>query len=248
MSATAAPRAGHGSDILLDVAGLAAGYGGMPVLHDLALEVARGEIIAVVGSNAAGKTTMLRALSRVIPCSGTIRFQGREIQALSANEVFRLGMVQVPEGRQLFDRMTVHDNLLIGASRRNDRSDVTRSLDHAYALFPVLKRYRSRLAGSLSGGEQQMCAMARALVAAPKLLMVDEMSLGLAPAIVDHLLEVLADVRREGITILLVEQDVNAAFEIADRGYVLEEGRIVKQGTAADLERDPAVRRAYLGT
>ena len=236
------------TDALLEVARLGAGYGEMPVLHDIALAIAPREIVAVVGSNAAGKTTLLRALSRVIPCTGSIRFAGRELDRLQANDVFGLGMVQVPEGRQLFDRMSVHDNLLIGAARRTDQREVARSLEHAYALFPVLKRYRARLAGSLSGGEQQMCAMARALVAAPKLLMVDEMSLGLAPAVVDQLLDVLSDVRREGIAILLVEQDVHSAFEVADRGYVLEEGRIVREGRAADLARDPAVRRAYLGS
>jgi len=236
------------SDPLLQVTDLRAGYGEMPVLRDIGLHIVAGEIVAMVGSNAAGKTTLLRALSRVIPSTGSIRFAGREVQHLSAERVFELGMVQVPEGRQLFDRMTVQDNLLMGAYRRADgASAVQASLDRVYALFPALEQRRTRLAGSLSGGEQQMCAVARALVASPKLLMVDEMSLGLAPAIVDLLLDTLSDIRGEGVTILLVEQDVGAAFEVADRAYVLEGGRIVREGAVRDLARDPEVRKAYLG-
>lgn len=235
------------SDPLLQAAGLSAGYGDMAVLREIALEVFAGEIVAIVGSNAAGKTTLLRALSRVIPCTGFVRFAGREIHRMSADQVFSLGLVQVPEGRQLFDRMTVQDNLLMGAFRRADREGVKGSLERVYALFPALAHGRGRLAGSLSGGEQQMCAIARAIVAQPKLLMVDEMSLGLAPTVVDLLLDVLADIRNEGVTILLVEQDVHSAFQIADRAYVIEAGRIVREGAAYDLARDPDVRRAYLG-
>jgi len=235
------------NDPLLLVTDLDAGYGEMQVLQAISLKIFAGEIVAIVGSNAAGKTTLLRALSRVIPCTGRIRFADREIHRMSADEVFDLGLVQVPEGRQLFDRMTVQDNLLMGAFRRSDQAGVQGSLERVYALFPALQQRRRRLAGSLSGGEQQMCAMARALVAAPKLLMVDEMSLGLAPTVVDLLLDVLVDIRSEGVTIVLVEQDVHSAFQVADRAYVLENGRIVREGAASDLAEDPEVRRAYLG-
>jgi branched-chain amino acid transport system ATP-binding protein len=219
----------------------------VPVLHDIALAIDAEEIVAIVGSNAAGKTTLLRALSRLIPSSGRIAFAGRPISQLHPDEVFDLGLVQVPEGRQLFDRMSVHDNLLMGAYRQRDRNATQTRIERSYALFPALAQRRTRLAGSLSGGEQQMCAFARALVAAPRLLMVDEMSLGLAPAVVDLLLDVLLDIRREGVTVLMVEQDVHAAFAIADRAYVLENGRVVREGPASELAKDPDVRRAYLG-
>ncbi|MDQ2916317.1 MAG: ABC transporter ATP-binding protein [Pseudomonadota bacterium] len=232
---------------LLTVADLAAGYGEMQVLHGVALEIHDGEIVALVGSNSAGKTTLLRALSGVIPHTGHVRLSGREIGPLPADRIFALGLVQVPEGRQLFGRMTVHDNLLMGAYRRNDPGGVGPDIERVYALFPVLKDRQRQLAGSLSGGEQQMCAMARALVAKPKLLMIDEMSLGLAPAIVDRLLDVLTGIRDQGVTILLVEQDVFSALQVADRGYVLESGAIVRAGSAKDLAEDPEVRRAYLG-
>jgi branched-chain amino acid transport system ATP-binding protein len=232
---------------LLRVTDLGAGYGAMPVLHSIAIEILAGEIVAIVGSNAAGKTTLLRALSRVIPCTGQVRFAGNDIDRMSSDQVFELGLVQVPEGRQLFDRMTVHDNLLMGAFRHADRSSLQASLERVYTLFPALKQRRGRVAGSLSGGEQQMCAMGRALVAAPKLLMVDEMSLGLAPTMVDLLLDVLVDIRKEGVTILLVEQDVQSAFQVADRAYVMENGRIVREGKSSELADDPEVIRAYLG-
>jgi branched-chain amino acid transport system ATP-binding protein len=231
---------------LLLVSELAAGYGEMPVLEAVALKILPGEIVAIVGSNGAGKTTLMRALSRVIPCTGRIRFAGRETVRMSPDQVFDLGMVQVPEGRQLFDRMTVEDNLLMGAFRRTDQG-IEGSLERVYALFPIMVERRRQRAGSLSGGEQQMCALARALMAAPKLLMVDEMSLGLAPNVVDLLLDVLVEIRNEGVTILLVEQDVHSAFSVADRAYVLETGRVVREGPAAQLAEDPEVKRAYLG-
>jgi len=232
---------------LLLVSELGAGYGEMPVLQDVSLRILPGEIVALVGSNGAGKTTLLRSLSRVIPCTGRIRFAGREIVDMSPDHVFDLGLVQVPEGRQLFDRMTVNDNLLMGAFRRTDRAGIAGSLERVYALFPAMLERRQQRAGSLSGGEQQMCALARALMASPKLLMVDEMSLGLAPSIVDLLLDMLVEIRNEGVTILLVEQDVHSAFSIADRAYVLETGRVVREGPAAQLAEDSEVKRAYLG-
>jgi branched-chain amino acid transport system ATP-binding protein len=232
---------------LLLVSEFAAGYGEMPVLEAIALKIFPGEIVALVGSNGAGKTTLLRALSRVIPCAGRVRFAGREIIHMSPDQVFDLGMVQVPEGRQLFDRMTVEDNLLMGAFRRRDQAGIDGSLERVYALFPILVERRRQRAGSLSGGEQQMCAMARAMMASPKLLMVDEMSLGLAPPVVDLLLDVLGEIRDEGITVLLVEQDVHSAFSVADRAYVLETGRVVREGPTEQLAEDPEIKRAYLG-
>ena len=232
---------------LLRVEGLSAGYGEMLALREASLEIYPAEIVALVGSNGAGKTTLLRALSRVVRSTGRIAFNGHDLDVLTPDEVFGLGLVQVPEGRQLFDRMTVQDNLLMGAYRRDDKAAVLRDLDRMYAMFPRLKERTRQLGGSLSGGEQQMCAMARALMAAPVLMMVDEMSLGLAPVVVEQLMGVLDAIRDEGVTVLLVEQDVQLALSTADRGYVLETGRIVHSGPASELIDDPAVRQAYLG-
>jgi len=232
---------------LLRVEGLSAGYGEMLALRDVSLEVRRAEIVALVGSNGAGKTTLLRALSRVIPSSGRVTLDGADLTGRTPDDVFGLGLVQVPEGRQLFDRMSIEDNLLMGAYRRRDKPDIARDLARMYELFPRLAERRRQLAGSMSGGEQQMCAMARALMAAPLLLMVDEMSLGLAPVVVDQLMDVLASIRDAGVTVLLVEQDVGLALSGADRGYVLETGRIVKEGAGRALVDDPDVQRAYLG-
>jgi branched-chain amino acid transport system ATP-binding protein len=235
------------SEALLTVSGLSAGYGAAPVLFDVGLRVDRGEIVALVGSNGAGKTTLLRAISRMIAARGTIDFVGRDLLPLRPERVFAAGLVQVPEGRQLFPRMSVEENLRMGAFLRRDQTGVAQSFARIYAIFPILAERRNQMAGSLSGGEQQMCAMARALMAEPVLLMVDEMSLGLAPVIVDQLLGVLTEIRKAGVTVLLVEQDVFAAFSVADRGYVMETGRIVREGPVSELQSDPELRRAYLG-
>ena len=232
---------------LLRVESLSAGYGGMQALHNASLEIHKAEIVALVGSNGAGKTTLLRALSRTIESTGAVTFNGQSLAGLAPDEVFALGLVQLPEGRQLFDRMTVQDNLMMGAYRRKDTAAIADDLERIYALFPKMKDRRRQLAGSMSGGEQQMCAMGRALMARPKLMMVDEMSLGLAPVVVDQLMEVLGAIRNEGVTVLLVEQDVQLALAGSNRGYVLETGRVVHTGKAADLINDPAVRQAYLG-
>jgi branched-chain amino acid transport system ATP-binding protein len=233
---------------LLFVADVTAGYNGVPVLFNVGLTINAGEIVTLVGSNGAGKTTLLRAISRVIPrVEGHLRFEGIDLLPHSPEDVFARGIVQVPEGRQLFGEMTVEENLLMGTYRRRDKAGISASFEQVHAMFPVLKERRRQLAGNLSGGEQQMCAMARALMAAPRLLIVDEMSLGLAPVIVDQLLSVLSDIRRQGVTILLVEQDVFAAFSVADRGYVMETGRIVREGPVSELKDDPSVREAYLG-
>jgi branched-chain amino acid transport system ATP-binding protein len=232
---------------LLEVAGVGASYGQMQAISDISLAIYPSEIVALVGSNGAGKTTLLRAISRVLPCTGRIAMNGVDLVERTSDEAFALGLVQVPEGRQLFDRMTVRDNLLMGAYLRHDKAAVARDLERMYALFPRLAERRRQSAGSMSGGEQQMCAMARALMAAPVLLMVDEMSLGLAPVVVDQLMDVLAAIRSDGVTILLVEQDVHLALSAADRGYVLETGRIAESGPAGELIDSPMVKRAYLG-
>ncbi len=232
---------------LLSISGLEAGYGSAPALFGVDLDVKPGEIVALVGNNGAGKTTLLRAVSRVIAATGRLTFDGEDILPLTPERAFARGLVQVPEGRQLFQRMTVEENLIMGAHRLTDGAAVAESLAWVNELFPILKERRHQLAGNLSGGEQQMCAVARGLMAAPRLLMIDEMSLGLAPVIVDRLLAILDVVRQRRIAILLVEQDVFAAFSIADRAYVMETGRIVKVGPARELAEDPAIRAAYLG-
>jgi branched-chain amino acid transport system ATP-binding protein len=235
------------SEPLLNIVDLKAGYGAAPVLFNVSIAVHAGEIVAIVGSNGAGKTTLLRAISRTILSEGTLTFDGVDVAHESPEHVFARGLVQVPEGRQLFGKMTVEENLLIGSERQKNSAEKATSFERVYSLFPILKDRRHQLAGNLSGGEQQMCALARGLMAAPRLLAVDEMSLGLAPVVVDQLLEVLIGIRQQGVTVLLVEQDVFAAFSVADRGYVMETGRIVREGSASDLSRDENVRRAYLG-
>ena len=232
---------------LLEIKGLSAGYGEVPVLRDIDLLIHPGEIVTLVGSNGAGKTTLLRAVSRVINASGTLRFDGQDIGKATPEQVFARGLVQVPEGRQLFDRMSVENNLRMGTYCRRDPEGIAQSFERVYQLFPRLKERSTQIAGSLSGGEQQMCAIARALMAAPKLLVVDEMSLGLAPVVVDQLLGVLTEIRKQGITVLLVEQDVFAAFSVADRGYLMETGQIIREGRVSELSQDAEVQRAYLG-
>jgi branched-chain amino acid transport system ATP-binding protein len=232
--------------LLLSISKLEAGYGAAPVLSGVDLTISEGEIVSLVGSNGAGKTTLLRAISRVIPARGGLAFDGQDLLPLTPEAAFTRGLVQAPEGRQLFGRMTVEENLQMGAYRRRD-SGVAASFERVYALFPILKERRRQLAGNMSGGEQQMCALGRALMANPRLLMIDEMSLGLAPVVVDQLLATLAAIRQQEVTVLLVEQDAFAAFSVADRAYVMETGRIVRHGPVSELANDPAVRDAYLG-
>ena len=232
---------------MLTVEAITSAYGRINVLHEVWLQVKAGEIVALVGSNGAGKTTLLRTLSGVQPArSGRIVFEGEAIERLEPHQRVMRGISQSPEGRQVFGPLSVEDNLRLGAYRRQDAGMRTR-LDHVFALFPVLAEKRRIAAMSLSGGQQQMLAIGRALMAAPKLLLLDEPSLGLAPLLVDQILAAVRALRAEGITVLLVEQNASAALAIADRGYVLETGRVVMEGSGAALLDDPKVRTAYLG-
>jgi len=229
---------------MLDVTRLDSRYGRIPALTGVELRVAPGELVALVGANGAGKTTLLRAISGVQPTSGgQIRFDGRDLARLSARKRVQLGIVQVPEGRQVFGPMTVEDNLLLGAFARGSRG----GLEPVLAMFPALADRRLQLAGTLSGGQQQMLAIGRALMAAPRLLLLDEPSMGLAPRLVAEIFAQIAELKAKGTTILLVDQNARAALAVADRGYVMETGRVVLAGTAAELLRDPQVQQAYLG-
>lgn len=234
---------------LLSVEGLAVAYGDSRVLWDVGFDMAEGEIVALVGANGAGKTTLLRALTGLIPVrGGTMRFAGADLGPLKPYERARRGIAMVPEGRRLFAGLTVRQNLKLGATARPSREGEDDDLAFIFKLFPELVRLEGRLAGLMSGGEQQMCAIGRALMARPSLLLIDEMSLGLAPVIVDRIAEAVRLVNRErGITVLLVEQDVGLALEIATRGYVLDTGRITIDGPADDLLRREDIRAAYLG-
>jgi branched-chain amino acid transport system ATP-binding protein len=229
---------------MLEVKDMSAGYGEVEVLWDVDLEVGEGEIVALVGSNGAGKTTLLRAVSGLIrPTAGEVRFDDRPLAGLRPEQIVGHGIAHVPEGRHLFQGLTVRENLLAGAYARRNGSD----MDEVVELFPHLGERMSQLAGSMSGGEQQMCAIARGLMSRPKLLMIDELSLGLAPKLVDEILDRLGAVAERGTSLLVVEQDVDAALRIAGRGYVLETGRIVTSGQSSELSEDPRVREAYLG-
>ena len=232
---------------MLAVENLISRYGRVEVLHGVSLEVTAGEIVTLVGSNGAGKTTLLRAISGVQPvAAGTITFQGKAIHRSAPHERVRSGIAQVPEGRQVFGPLSVEDNLRLGAWARHG-ADARVDLDKVYATFPVLAEKRVIAAGSLSGGQQQMLAIGRALMSAPKLLLLDEPSMGLAPLLVEQILAAISELRRSGVTVLLVEQNVNAALTIADRAYVIEIGRIVLSGASATIAKDPRVREAYLG-
>jgi len=232
----------------LSVSHLQAGYGDVQVLWDISLQVDHGELVCIIGSNGAGKTTLLRCISAALPAtSGEIRVAAEDMTSSTTADLVRAGIAHVPEGRRLFSAMSVRDNLLMGAYLRTDKSTVSADLERVYAMFPILAERRRQDAGTLSGGEQQMCAIGRALMASPSLLMIDELSLGLAPRAVELLIERLREINKSGVAILLVEQDVMNALELADRAYVIDRGRVTMSGVAKSLAADPAIREAYMG-
>jgi branched-chain amino acid transport system ATP-binding protein len=233
--------------MMLEVAGLESGYGGPPVLHGLSLRVAPGEIVAVVGANGAGKTTLLNTIAGLLqPGAGSIRLDGAEIGGRPAEQIVKAGLCLVPEGRQVVAPLSVEENLLVGAYSRQDRG-VKDTLLAIYTRFPRLAERRRQAAGLMSGGEQQMLAIGRAMMARPRIMLLDEPSMGLAPLIIAEIFHLLADLHGQGMAILLVEQNARKALALAHRGYVLESGRIVLAGPAAELARSPAVVAAYLG-
>ncbi len=233
---------------MLRVSGLQAFYGDMQALHGVTLEVREGEIVSVIGSNGAGKTTTLMTISGVLrPRRGAIEFDARRIDGLKPAEIVEAGLVHVPEGRQLFPSMTVEENLTLGACTRRAKASRPETLDQVYRLFPRLRERSHQVAGTLSGGEQQMTAIGRGLMACPRLLMLDEPSLGLSPMLVTAIFDIIQEINRGGATILLVEQNVFRALKLSHRGYVLENGRIVAEGSSRQLLGDPQVRTAYLG-
>lgn len=234
--------------MLLEIESLHAGYGGAPAIWDIALKVDDHEIVSVIGPNGAGKSTLINTIAGLLkPERGTLRLAGVDLGKLAPHLVCRQGVALVPEGRRLFGGMTVEENLEIGCYRPEARRDRVRSLDRVYQLFPVLHERRQQLAGTLSGGQQQMVAIGRAMMAEPRLLLLDEPSLGLAPAIVGEMFHAIERIQSEGVAILLVEQNVAQAMEIADRAYVLEEGRIVATGLPAELLAQSRIKEAYLG-
>ncbi|MGX1306088.1 branched-chain amino acid transport system ATP-binding protein [Amorphus suaedae] len=234
---------------MLTVESLKSGYGRIEALHGVSLEVNAGEIVSLVGGNGAGKTTLLRAVSGVQPVNGgCVVFEGTDITRMSPHRRVELGIAQVPEGRQIFSPLSVEDNLRLGAYRqKHGAAEVNKDLERIHAMFPILAERRRNAAGGLSGGQQQMLAIGRALMGRPRLLLLDEPSMGLAPILVDQILQAIVDLRKDGVTVFLVEQNAFAALSIADRGYVIETGAIAKEGTGKSLIADPAVREAYLG-
>jgi branched-chain amino acid transport system ATP-binding protein len=237
---------------LLEIKGIVAGYGSVEVLHEVSLTVNEGEIVTLIGGNGAGKSTTLMCTSGIVPLrGGEIHFAGERISAagggVRADKLVGRGLVQVPEGRRIFPRMTVLENLMMGAYGRDDKAGIAADLEKVYALFDILKQRSAQLGGTLSGGEQQMLAIGRAILSKPRLLMMDEPSMGIAPILVANIFRAVAQLNREGLTILLVEQNANAALRLARRGYVLETGRVTLTDDAGKLLVDPRVREAYLG-
>jgi len=235
--------------MMLELQGLCAGYGEIQVLWGIDMAVRRGEITALIGSNGAGKTTLMRALSGLIPTrGGSYFYEGRDLTGDTPARILAAGVVHVPEGRRLFGAMSVEDNLLMGAySRKASRGELGRDLDQVYATFPKLRERRNQAAATLSGGEQQMCAIGRGLMSAPRLLMIDELSLGLSPLLVEQLVAALRTLNAGGVSILLVEQDVTTALDVCDSAFVMDMGRIVRSGRGTELLADPIIREAYLG-
>ncbi len=234
---------------MLEITGLSVSYGGLRALSDVSLRIGAGQFVTVVGPNGAGKSTLFKAISGVVPTTaGQVRFEGQDLLAHPADHRAHLGIAHVPEGRQVFKAMTVRENLELGAYPKAGQVQWARTLDRIHTLFPILAERAPQLAGTLSGGEQQMLAIGRGLASAPKLLMLDEPSMGLAPAVTDMIFDRVSQIHREdGLTILLVEQRVAEALELCDRGYVLETGRIVLEGSYETLASDDRVRRSYLG-
>jgi branched-chain amino acid transport system ATP-binding protein len=238
------------SENILDVAGLKVAYGGIKAVKGIDLQVNRGELVTLIGANGAGKTTTLKAITGTLPpckVEGTIRYQGELLASSKSFKLVQQKLSMVPEGRGVFTRMSIHENLLMGAYTRGDKAGIEADIEHWYAVFPRLKERASQLAGTLSGGEQQMLAMARALMCHPTLLLLDEPSMGLAPIMVEKIFEVIRDVSKQGITILLVEQNARLALQAAHRAYVMESGAITMSGDARAMLDDPRVQAAYLG-
>jgi len=223
-------------------------YGAIQAVKGISLEVRERELVTIVGANGAGKTTTLRTISGIYrPTTGSITFEGRNLAALPSHEIVTLGISQSPEGRQIFGSLSVRENLLLGATRRADRAGIDRELEYLVSLFPVLGERMNQSGGTLSGGEQQMLAIARALMAKPRLLLLDEPSLGLAPMLVNRIFAVISRLKETGVTILLVEQNARKALEIADRAYVMETGRVILEGDAREMAANPEIEKAYLG-
>jgi branched-chain amino acid transport system ATP-binding protein len=234
--------------MMLSIRNLTVRYGSVPAIRDVDLDVTAGEIIAVVGANGAGKTTLVRTISGLLkPAAGKITFEGADITAAPPHRIVRQGVVQVPEGRMALAKMSVRENLLAAAAVRHDRHNVRADIDAAMDRFPILRERAEQFAGTLSGGQQQMLVIALALIAKPRLLLLDEPSLGLAPVIADQVFDIIEEIRKDGVTIMLIEQNALRALEIADRAYVLELGGILASGSAAELARDPRVAASYLG-
>jgi branched-chain amino acid transport system ATP-binding protein len=233
---------------MLNVSSVSAGYNGVPALVDVSLHVDQGEIVAIVGSNGTGKSTLARVVSGLVrPTSGTIEFDGQAIHRMPAHDIVRLGLIHVPEGRHVFGKLTVAENLRLGAYTESSDAETRRRMELVFNLFPILRERMNQKAGSLSGGQQQMLALGRGLMAKPKLLVLDEPSLGLMPKLCDELFEAIRRINDEGIAVLLIEQRVHEALEMASRGYVIQNGRIVLEGTGCELLETDMVRKAYLG-
>jgi branched-chain amino acid transport system ATP-binding protein len=232
---------------MLKVSNLAVSYGGIKAVKGVSLEVKQGELISLIGANGAGKTSTMRAITGVLPASGgTVEYMGTSTLGQGSYDLVRKGLAMVPEGRGVFTRMTITENLQMGAYIRND-AEIEADIDKVFGIFPRLKERKDQLAGTMSGGEQQMLAMGRALMSRPKLLLLDEPSMGLSPIMVDKIFEVIADISKQGVTVLLVEQNAKRALQIADRGYVMDSGSVTLEGEGKKLLNDPAVRAAYLG-
>lgn len=233
---------------LLEVNDVHAYYGNIQALEGISLKVEEGEIVSLIGGNGAGKTTTLRAISGLMPLrSGSIIFNGEDLSGYKVNELVSKGVAMVPEGRGVFARLSVEDNLDLGAYHRNDKAGIAEDMERMYNLFPRLKERRTQMAGTMSGGEQQMLATARAMMSRPRLLLMDEPSMGLAPVLVELIFSIITEINQEGVTILLVEQNAHMALQVADRGYVLQTGEIVLSDSAKVLQHDPMVQKAYLG-